>query len=125
LAGSEAAWQLAQAGVKVDLYEMRPGRSTSAHQTDQMAELVCSNSLKSEALNSAPWLLKQELRRLGSLLLPSCRALFDDRGSDGNSGGGGRPPTKQSSSEATRTCTTAFLPESMSTLMNLVTSSLL
>ena len=88
LAGSEAAWQLAQAGVKVDLYEMRPGRSTSAHQTDQMGELVCSNSLKSEAQNSAPWLLKQELRRLGSLLLdaanaarvPGGQALTVDRG---------------------------------------------
>ncbi len=88
MAGSEAAWQLAQAGVKVNLFEMRPGRSTSAHQTDQMAELVCSNSLKSEALNSAPWLLKQELRRLGSLLLdaanaarvPGGQALTVDRG---------------------------------------------
>ena len=74
LAGSEAAWQLAQAGIKVDLYEMRPGRSTSAHQTDKMAELVCSNSLKSEAENSAPWLLKQELRRLGCLLLDAANA---------------------------------------------------
>lgn len=88
LAGSEAAWQLAQAGVPVDLYEMRPGRSTSAHQTDQMGELVCSNSLKSEAENSAPWQLKQELRRLGSLLLdaanaarvPGGQALTVDRG---------------------------------------------
>jgi methylenetetrahydrofolate--tRNA-(uracil-5-)-methyltransferase len=74
LAGSEAAWQLAQAGIPVDLYEMRPARSTSAHQTDRMAELVCSNSLKSEAENSAPWLLKQELRRLGSLLLDAANA---------------------------------------------------
>lgn len=73
LAGSEAAWQLAQAGVPVDLYEMRPGRSTSAHQTDRMAELVCSNSLKSEAEHSAPWLLKQELRKLGSLLLEAAQ----------------------------------------------------
>jgi len=88
LAGSEAAWQLAQAGVKVELFEMRPGRSTSAHQTDKMAELVCSNSLKSEAGNSAPWLLKQELRRLGCLLLdaanaarvPGGQALTVDRG---------------------------------------------
>jgi methylenetetrahydrofolate--tRNA-(uracil-5-)-methyltransferase len=74
LAGAEAAWQLAQAGIKVDLYEMRPGRSTSAHQTDKLAELVCSNSLKSEAEHSAPWLLKQELRRLGSLLLDAANA---------------------------------------------------
>lgn len=75
LAGSEAAWQLAQAGIPVDLFEMRPVRSTSAHQTDRMAELVCSNSLKSEAENSAPWLLKQELRRLGSLLLEAAQAV--------------------------------------------------
>jgi len=74
LAGSEAAWQLAQAGIKVDLFEMRPERSTSAHQTGKMAELVCSNSLKSEAENSAPWLLKQELRRLGCLLLDAANA---------------------------------------------------
>jgi methylenetetrahydrofolate--tRNA-(uracil-5-)-methyltransferase len=88
LAGSEAAWQLGEAGVDVDLFEMRPERSTSAHQTGQMAELVCSNSLKSEAENSAPWLLKQELRRLGSLLLdaaaaarvPGGQALTVDRG---------------------------------------------
>lgn len=74
LAGAEAAWQLARAGVPVDLFEMRPGRTTSAHQTGRMAELVCSNSLKSEAENSAPWLLKQELRRLGSLLLDAADA---------------------------------------------------
>ncbi|MBL8239001.1 MAG: methylenetetrahydrofolate--tRNA-(uracil(54)-C(5))-methyltransferase (FADH(2)-oxidizing) TrmFO [Bryobacterales bacterium] len=74
LAGAEAAWQLAQAGIHVNLFEMRPGRSTSAHQTDQMAELVCSNSLKSEAEHSAPWLLKQELRRLGSLLMEAAAA---------------------------------------------------
>src|SRR5215216_3309859 len=53
---------------------MRPLRSTSAHQTDKMAELVCSNSLKSEAEHSAPWLLKQELRHLGSLLLDAANA---------------------------------------------------
>lgn len=74
LAGSEAAWQIAQAGIPVHLYEMRPARSTSAHQTDRMGELVCSNSLKSEAENSAPWQLKRELRRLGSLLLDAANA---------------------------------------------------
>ena len=58
LAGTEAAWQLARRGVDVDLYEMRPVRSTPAHQTGQMAELVCSNSLKSDTENTAPWLLK-------------------------------------------------------------------
>ncbi len=69
LAGTEAAWQIAQAGGRVVLYEMRPARATAAHKTGLLAELVCSNSLKSEQEFTAPWLLKQELRRLGSLLL--------------------------------------------------------
>jgi methylenetetrahydrofolate--tRNA-(uracil-5-)-methyltransferase len=69
LAGSEAAWQLARRGVAVTLYEMRPGRQTPAHKTDGLAELVCSNSLKSDAPGSASWLLKEELRRAGSLLM--------------------------------------------------------
>src|SRR2546427_968764 len=69
LAGSEAAWQLAQRGVAVTLYEMRPARATPAHKTDRLAELVCSNSLKSNTPGSASWLLKEELRRSGSLLL--------------------------------------------------------
>jgi methylenetetrahydrofolate--tRNA-(uracil-5-)-methyltransferase len=69
LAGSEAAWQLAQRGVPVTLYEMRPARSTPAHKTDNLAELVCSNSLKSNLPGSASGLLKEELRRAGSLLL--------------------------------------------------------
>ncbi|HLK17354.1 MAG TPA: methylenetetrahydrofolate--tRNA-(uracil(54)-C(5))-methyltransferase (FADH(2)-oxidizing) TrmFO [Bryobacteraceae bacterium] len=87
LAGSEAAWQIANAGLDCVLYEMRPVRSTDAHKTDQLAELVCSNSLKSESENSAPWLLKEELRRLDSLLLrlaqqarvPGGQALTVDR----------------------------------------------
>jgi methylenetetrahydrofolate--tRNA-(uracil-5-)-methyltransferase len=69
LAGCEAAWQAAEAGASVVLYEMRPKRRSAAHRTDAFAELVCSNSLKSEQPDSAPWLLKQEMRRLGSLLL--------------------------------------------------------
>jgi len=69
LAGSEAAWQLAEREIPVTLYEMRPARSTPAHKTDKLAELVCSNSLKSNAPGSASWLLKEELRRGGSLLL--------------------------------------------------------
>jgi methylenetetrahydrofolate--tRNA-(uracil-5-)-methyltransferase len=69
LAGSEAAWQLAERGVSVTLYEMRPARSTPAHQTGNLAELVCSNSLKSNTRGAASWLLKEELRRSGSLLL--------------------------------------------------------
>ncbi|HTS48985.1 MAG TPA: methylenetetrahydrofolate--tRNA-(uracil(54)-C(5))-methyltransferase (FADH(2)-oxidizing) TrmFO [Bryobacteraceae bacterium] len=69
LAGCEAAWQIARAGLDCTLIEMRPMRSTAAHKTAQLGELVCSNSLKSESENSAPWLLKEELRRLDSLLL--------------------------------------------------------
>ena len=69
LAGSEAAWQLAARGVPVTLYEMRPARSTPAHRTDRLAELVCSNSLKSNTPGAASWLLKEELRRSGSLLM--------------------------------------------------------
>ena len=69
LAGSEAAWQLSSRGVRVTLCEMRPQRPTPAHKTDQLAELVCSNSLKSNAPGAASWLLKEEMRRAGSLLL--------------------------------------------------------
>jgi len=69
LAGCEAAWQAARAGVRVVLHEMRPGRQTPAHKTGRLAELVCSNSLKTEQEGSAPWLLKEELRRTGSLLM--------------------------------------------------------
>jgi methylenetetrahydrofolate--tRNA-(uracil-5-)-methyltransferase len=73
LAGSEAAWQCARRGVEVELFEMRPLRSTPAHQTADFAELVCSNSLKSDSENTAPWLLKEEMRRAGSLLLDIAR----------------------------------------------------
>ncbi len=73
LAGTEAAWQCARRGVEVELLEMRPVRSTPAHQTSDFAELVCSNSLKSESENTAPWLLKEEMRRAGSLLLEIAR----------------------------------------------------
>lgn len=87
LAGSEAAYQLAKRGLRVVLFEMRPVHRTPAHQTDRLAELVCSNSLKSEQEGSAPWLLKQELRLLDSLLLraadkarvPGGQALTVDR----------------------------------------------
>jgi len=74
LAGSEAAWQLAERGIPVTLYEMRPAKSTPAHKTGKLAELVCSNSLKSNAPASASGLLKEELRRAGSLLLRSADA---------------------------------------------------
>ncbi len=87
LAGCEAAWQVARAGGKAILYEMRPAKQTPAHKTASLAELVCSNSLKSEQENSAPRLLKDELRRLGSLLIgiadrtrvPAGHALTVDR----------------------------------------------
>jgi methylenetetrahydrofolate--tRNA-(uracil-5-)-methyltransferase len=87
LAGSEAAWQVARQGLDVRLYEMRPVVPTPAHTTDQLGELVCSNSLKSDLPGTAPYLLKQELRRLDSLLLriadevkvPAGHALAVDR----------------------------------------------
>jgi methylenetetrahydrofolate--tRNA-(uracil-5-)-methyltransferase len=74
LAGPEAALQAARLGCEVSLYEMRPVRSTEAHQTADFAELVCSNSLKSESENTAPWLLKQEMRRASSVLLAEADA---------------------------------------------------
>src|SRR4030081_3956940 len=70
VAGSEAAWQIAQAGVRVVLHEMRPDRMTEAHRTDGLAELVCSNSFRSDdAANNAVGLLHAEMRRLGSLIM--------------------------------------------------------
>jgi methylenetetrahydrofolate--tRNA-(uracil-5-)-methyltransferase len=74
LAGSEAAWQIARRGLRVCLHEMRPVRPTPAHQTDRLAELVCSNSLKTEQESAAPWLLKEELRRFDSLLLRAAQS---------------------------------------------------
>jgi methylenetetrahydrofolate--tRNA-(uracil-5-)-methyltransferase len=73
LAGSEAAWQIARRGIPVELFEMRPVRSTPAHQTGDFAELVCSNSLKSDTENTAPWLLKEEMRRARALLMEIAR----------------------------------------------------
>src|ERR1700750_3310199 len=70
LAGCEAAWQIAKAGVPVVLHEMRPRRGTEAHKTESLAELVCSNSFRSDdALNNAVGLLHEEMRRMGSLVL--------------------------------------------------------
>ena len=88
LAGVEAAWQAANAGAKVKLYEMRPVRQTPAHRTEQLAEIVCSNSLKSDEKGTAPYLLKEELRRGNSLVMeaaeatkvPAGAALAVDRG---------------------------------------------
>lgn len=95
LAGCEAAWQIvtqldvrgAASDAGVELWEMRPCVRTPAHRTDRLGELVCSNSLKSDSQFSAPWLLKEELRRLNSLLMavaeetrvPSGHALSVDR----------------------------------------------
>ena len=87
LAGPEAALQAANAGCHVTLYEMRPHKSTEAHQTSDFAELVCSNSLKSESENTAPWLLKHEMRLAGGVLIreadatavPAGHALAVDR----------------------------------------------
>ncbi|MBB6732840.1 FADH(2)-oxidizing methylenetetrahydrofolate--tRNA-(uracil(54)-C(5))-methyltransferase TrmFO [Cohnella zeiphila] len=92
LAGSEAAWQIASQGVPVTLYEMRPARRTPAHHTDRFAELVCSNSLRANGLTNAVGVLKEEMRRFGSLILsaadrhavPAGGALAVDR--DGFSG---------------------------------------
>ncbi|MBQ6851783.1 MAG: methylenetetrahydrofolate--tRNA-(uracil(54)-C(5))-methyltransferase (FADH(2)-oxidizing) TrmFO [Oscillospiraceae bacterium] len=69
LAGSEAAWQLAQRGIQVELYEMKPHKKSPAHHTDTFAELVCSNSLRSDRLENAVGLLKEELRRMDSLIM--------------------------------------------------------
>ena len=74
LAGVEAAWQAAERGVKVRLYEMRPVQQTPAHRTDKLAEIVCSNSLKTDEPGSAPYLLKEELRRGGSMVLEVAEA---------------------------------------------------
>ncbi len=71
MAGSEAAWQIANRNIKVDLYEMRPQKSTPAHKTDKFAELVCSNSLRGAGLENAVGLLKEEMRRLNSLIMES------------------------------------------------------
>ncbi len=74
LAGSEAAWQVASRGVAVTLYEMRPLRPTAVHRTDRLAELVCSNSFRGDKLDNAVGLLKEEMRRLGSLVMRAAEA---------------------------------------------------
>ncbi len=74
LAGSEAAWQAASQGVLVTLHEMRPLRPTAVHQTDRLAELVCSNSFRGDKLDNAVGLLKEEMRRLGSLVMRAAEA---------------------------------------------------
>jgi methylenetetrahydrofolate--tRNA-(uracil-5-)-methyltransferase len=71
LAGSEAAWQLANKGIQVNLYEMRPVKQTPAHHTDKFAELVCSNSLRANNLTNAVGVLKEEMRMLDSVIIRS------------------------------------------------------
>ena len=74
LAGCEAAWQAASRGVPVTLFEMRPVRPTAVHKTDRLAELVCSNSFRGDKLDNAVGLLKEEMRRLGSLVMRAAEA---------------------------------------------------
>src|ERR1041384_4901797 len=74
LAGSEAAWQAAETGVDVVLHEMRPVRPNHVHKTDRLAELVCSNSLRGDKLDNAVGLLKEEMRRLGSIVMRAAEA---------------------------------------------------
>src|SRR5216110_4136413 len=74
LAGCEAAWQAASRGVRVTLYEMRPVCATAVHKTDRLAELVCSNSFRGDKLDNAVGLLKEEMRRLGSLVMRAADA---------------------------------------------------
>src|SRR6266542_2442594 len=74
LAGSEAAWQAASHGVDVTLHEMRPIRATAVHKTDRLAELVCSNSFRGDKLDNAVGLLKEEMRRLGSIVMRAAEA---------------------------------------------------
>src|SRR5437588_11551951 len=74
LAGSEAAWQAASRGGGVTLYEMRPVRPTAVHKTDRLAELVCSNSFRGDKLDNAVGLLKEEMRRMGSLIMRAADA---------------------------------------------------
>src|SRR5439155_4260908 len=113
LASTEAAWQLARREIGVDLNEMRPVKPTPVHQTDQLAELVCSNSLRGNALDQAAGLLKEEMRRMDSLVvrvadevrvpagsaLAVDRALFAERVSEAVAG---RPEVRLHRGEVTR-----------------------
>ncbi len=74
LAGCEAAWQAAELGVDVTIHEMRPVRPTAVHQTDGLAELVCSNSFRADKIDNAVGLIKEEMRRLGSIVMRAADA---------------------------------------------------
>ena len=96
LAGSEAAWQVAEAGFRVVLHEMRPVRMTEAHRTESLAELVCSNSFRSDdAANNAVGLLHAEMRKLGSLIMRAGLARFHAKRTCPS------PPTNAFSNDAT------------------------
>ena len=82
LAGCEAAWQAAELGVDVVIHEMRPVQPTAVHQTDRLAELVCSNSFRGDKLDNAVGLLKEEMRRLGSLVMRAAEANRVPAGAD-------------------------------------------
>ena len=92
LAGCEAAWALARRGIPVTLYEMKPQRFSPAHKSGDLAELICSNSLKAARVNSAAGLLKEEMRRLGSLLLGCAAQCAVPRGGRPGGGPGGVLP---------------------------------
>ena len=87
LAGSEAAWQLAKRGIKVDLYEMRPKKMTPAHESGNFAELVCTNSMRSNQLSNAVGLLKEEMRQMDSLIMQAADACQVPAGGAGGSRG--------------------------------------
>jgi choline dehydrogenase-like flavoprotein len=90
LAGSEAAWQIARRGVRVRLHEMRPLRMTEAHQTGMFGELVCSNSLRNDSMETAVGVLKEEMRRLGSLIIATAHPHGDSRGASARTDRTGR-----------------------------------
>ena len=98
LAGCEAAWQAASRGVPVVLHEMRPVRPTAVHKTDRLAELVCSNSFRGDKLDNAVGLLKEEMRRLGSLVMRAA----DATPRAGGRGAGGRSRALLRRSDAAR-----------------------
>ena len=92
LAGCEAAWQLARRGFAVTLYEMKPQKFSPAHHSQGFAELICSNSLKASRVDSAAGLLKEEMRRLGSLLMACAEKSAVPAGAPGRGPGGVLPP---------------------------------
>ena len=103
LAGSEAAWQLAQRGIPVELHEMKPEKMTPAHHSGDFGELVCSNSLRSDQLENAVGLLKEELRRCGSLIMACADAHRVEAGEPWRWTATPSPPPSRKKSAATPT----------------------